>query len=153
LPAHLALVAGWAASCTNLNDPRSCKSDLGNADDWPDTTNDDNSGTSVHLWTDLTYLLHSAGVSWAYYVDQGFQRDCDDSSITYSPKPQTISVPEIWNPLPDFKTMNDDKQLGNIQNVSQFCAAAKNGTLPNVVWIVPNQHDNEHPPGPASAGR
>jgi hypothetical protein len=42
-----------------------------------------NGGESLQLglysWTDLTYLLHKHGVSWAYYVQSGIQPDCDDN--------------------------------------------------------------------------
>ena len=33
----------------------------------------------LYSWTDLTYLLHKANVSWAYYVQSGIQPDCDDN--------------------------------------------------------------------------
>jgi hypothetical protein len=33
---------------------------------------------STYSWTDLTYLLHKANVSWAYYVQSGIQPDQHD---------------------------------------------------------------------------
>ena len=97
--------------------------------------------------------MYTHNVSWAYYLDQGYQPDCDDGAKTCNPKPQTVGVPEIWNPLPDFVDVHEDKQLANIQDASNFLTAAKNGTLPSVSWVIPNQHDSEHPPGLVSDGQ
>ncbi len=38
---------------------------------------------------------------------------------------RTSNTPGIWNPLPWFDTVKADHQLGNIQDVDQFYAAAK----------------------------
>jgi LysM repeat protein len=105
------------------------------------------SGKQYHYaWTDLTYLLYNNNVSWAYYLDQGTQPDCDDDEMFCIPKPQSVGVPHIWNPLPAFDTVKQDKQLHNIQDVSNFYKAARDGTLPAVSWVVPNGNDSEHPP-------
>ncbi len=98
-------------------------------------------------------MLHKAHVSWGYYVDQGSQPDCDDDGMACPPKPQKVGVPEIWNPLPDFVTVHQDGELGNIQDLSNFFTAAKNGTLPAVSWIMPNGNDSEHPPALVSVGQ
>jgi phospholipase C len=42
--------------------------------------------------------------------------------------------------------VRDDHQLGNIQPVSNFYAAARRGTLPAVSWVVPSGTVSEHPP-------
>ncbi len=60
--------------------------------------------------------------------------------------------PGIWNPLPNFETVRLDRQLGNIESTSNFYAAAENGTLPSVSWIVPNAVESEHAPGLVSDG-
>ena len=49
--------------------------------------------------------------------------------------------------------MKADHQLGNIQSVSHFYAAAKNGTLPAVSWVVPSGAVSEHPPARVSYGQ
>ena len=49
--------------------------------------------------------------------------------------------------------MKADHQLGNIQDVSKFYTAAKNGTLPAVSWVVPSGEVSEHPPSPVSFGQ
>ena len=104
-------------------------------------------------WTDLTYLLFKHNVSWKYYVAEGTEPDCDDDEMTCTPKPQSIGTPEIWNPLPYFTTVNDDKQLGNIQTVDHFFADVRAGTLPAVSWVIPNGELSEHPPALVSRGQ
>ena len=49
--------------------------------------------------------------------------------------------------------MKQDGELGNIQQLTRFYTAAKNGTLPAVSWIVPNGKDSEHPPALLSTGQ
>jgi phospholipase C len=151
LPAHLFMVSGWSAKCTS-RDPMSCVDALEKPDEFPANTNSQD--VPGFAWTDLTYLLYLNHVSWAYYVDQGAQPDCeDDSAQACTPQPQSAAVPQIWNPLPWFVTVQDDHQLGNIQDIANFYTAAKNGTLPSVVWIVPNNQDSEHPPSLISTGQ
>ena len=87
-----------------------------------------------YAWTDLTWLLHKDNVSWAYYVDAGSQPDCDDNAaMSCAPVIQTAKTPGIWNPLPYFTDVQQDDQLGDIEPLPNFFAAAKNGELPAVV--------------------
>jgi phospholipase C len=152
LPEHLFMVSGWSAKCTS-RDPMSCKNELQNPDSLGMTKINLLNKKPNYAWTDLTYLLYKNNVSWAYYVDQGTQPDCEDASQACTPKPQKAAVPEIWNPLPWFVTVQNDKQLGNIQEVANFYTAAKKGTLPAVSWVVPNGKDSEHPPALVSTGQ
>lgn len=147
LPAHLFTVSGWSAKCSEPGDPMSCQSDL--------DLRSEKKGRSelTYAWTDLTYLLYNYNVSWAYYLEQGTQPDCDDDEMFCVPKIQNTKIPQIWNPLPNFDTVKQDGQLGNIQDVSNFYEGAKDGTLPAVSWIVPNGKDSEHPPGLVSDGQ
>jgi phospholipase C len=107
-----------------------------------------------YAWTDLTYLLHRHGVSWAYYVFTGAEPDtADDDEMATPRQAQSAKTPGIWNPLPFFTTVKEDGELGNIQGLDQFFLAAQNGTLPAVSWICPNDRVSEHPPGLVSAGQ
>src|SRR5207302_3149905 len=126
-----------------------CVTSLGNADRDREKTKQ----VPDYGWTDLTYLLHARHVSWAYYVAEGTQPDCDDDAMVCEPKPQTAGTPEIWNPLPDFVTVHQDGQTGNIQDASNFFTAARIGTLPAVSWVTPDGANSEHPPGLVSAGQ
>ena len=108
----------------------------------------------IYAWTDLTYLLHKSHVSWGYYVVSGTEPDCENPAAeTCAPVGQNANTPGIWNPLPWFDTVRADHQLGNIQSVDHFYAAAKRGTLPAVSWVVPSGAVSEHPPAPVSYGQ
>ena len=148
LPSHLFMVSAWSAVCSEPGNPISCKNGghLGSLKSANEARND-------YAWTDLTYLLHKANISWAYYLSEGTEPDCEDDAILCSPKRQDIKVPGIWNPLPAFETVKQNDQLGNIQIVDNFFKAAKNGTLPQVSWIVPNNKVSEHPVASISDGQ
>ena len=71
----------------------------------------------VYAWTDLTYLLHKNQVSWRYYVVPGTEPDCQNPEhITCAPVRQNARTASIWNPLPFFDTVKDNRQTGNIQS-------------------------------------
>src|SRR5579862_4515200 len=71
LPSHLALFSGWAAVCKKLNPPQinSCITNNGGKL-WGAPPNEP-AGPTPYLWTDITYMLHQNGVSWAVYLDNG----------------------------------------------------------------------------------
>ena len=143
LASHLYMVSGWSANCSDPNDPETCQSDLARKRPKPDVE-------TPYGWTDLTWLLNRDHVSWAYYLDGGpMQRGrarADRHSVNRG-------VPAIWNVLPQFTDVHQDKQLGNVQTLDAFFAALKAGTLPAVSWIAPNSRDSEHPPSLVSVGQ
>lgn len=147
LPSHLFMVSAWSAKCSQQGNAASCVNALNGASGTKGVTKND------YAWTDLTYLLYKNKVSWAYYLDQGSEPDCDDDQMTCTQHPQNVKVPGIWNPLPQFDTVKQDGQLGNIQDISNFSIAAKKGSLPAVSWVVPNSVDSEHPPALISTGQ
>jgi phospholipase C len=158
LPSHLYMVSEWSAHCTVPGAPMSCT----NNDQSPGLPPDfqrHNLGVSFpttpdYAWTDLTYMLHRAGVSWGYYVFKGTEPDCEaDAAMSCAPVAQRARTPGIWNPLPYFDTVKQDGQLGNVQSLSNFFTAARAGTLPAVSWIDPNGRVSEHPPALISAGQ
>jgi phospholipase C len=150
LPAHLFMVSAWSAQCNTPGDPMSCT----NALDGPKTSRSAlNTSRNDYAWTDLTYLLHKADVSWAYYLSEGTEPDCEDDAMLCQTRPLARNVPGIWNPLPAFDTVKQDSQLGNIQTVDNFFTAAKDGTLPSVAWIVPENKVSEHPPASIGTGQ
>ena len=59
----------------------------------------------------------------------------------------------MWNPLPNFVTVRDNKQTGNVQPLEQFYRAAQHGTLPAVSWLTPNYATSEHPGASVRAGQ
>ena len=147
LPEHLFLVSNWSALCSTP-DPFSCVNAL------QSPGNPDKSATPPdYAWTDLTFLLHNAGVSWGYYVTTGQQPDCADGGETCTQTQQNKKTPGIWNPLPDFETVHQDGQLGNIQDLSGLYTAIHSNQLPNVSWVIPNGKLSEHPPALVSDGQ
>jgi phospholipase C len=73
--------------------------------------------------------------------------------MTCAPVQQGPKTPGIWNPLPSFTDVAQDDQLSNIQTLTNFFTAAKDGTLPAVSWIDPNGTVSEHPTALVSAGQ
>jgi phospholipase C len=138
LPAHLYLVSAWAARCDDPRDPMSCVSDLDLAGQL--AIMQDREDVPLWAWTDITYLLHERGVSWAYYVG-------DDTCFTERCPPDPTARRTVMQqmPLPWFTTVRRNHQLGNIRGHSEYYEAAANGTLPSVSWIVPYNGVGEHP--------
>ena len=71
LPAHLFLVSGWSARCSRRGDPGSCVNAMQDPGSPPGEPQNTTGATPDYAWTDLTYLLHRAHVSWRYYVFKG----------------------------------------------------------------------------------
>jgi phospholipase C len=161
LPAHLFTVSGWSAKCDMPGDPMSCHNAVSRPDRPPDSGNARHhyrtTGSALpppdYAWTDLTYLLHKDGVSWAYYVSRGTQPDCGNGEMFCRHVMQKARTPGIWNPLPYFDTVRQDGQLHNIQGASKFYKAAESGHLPAVSWVIPGGKNSEHPPASIRAGQ
>jgi phospholipase C len=154
LPEHLFMVSGWSAACPDGDpNPLDCTSSLGlnSPEDDPHVT---------YAWTDVTYLLHQAGVSWGYYVFEGAEPDCEsDEAVSCAPAAQRATTPGIWNPLPYFTDVALDGQLQNVQSLNNFFTLLRepgepqNCELPSVSWIDPNGAASEHPPALLSRGQ
>jgi len=152
LPSHLFLMSEWSASCLlpdggpSLN-PMDCVSDINLSLPLA------NSYTYKFPWTDLTYLLHRAGISWRNYLVQGAEPDCNQGEMECDPVPQLANVPGIWNVLPMFQTVKSDGELNNVVDFDQFYVDVANGTVPQVVWFFPANEVSEHPPAPVTMGQ
>jgi phospholipase C len=153
LPAHLYMVSGWSAKCSVAGDPMSCRNAVQAPGSPPGDPQNTTGATPDYAWTDLTYLLHKAHVSWRYYVAKGSQPDCADNAMFCAPVPQKAATPGIWNPLPYFDTVRQDGQLENVAPLQSFFRAARTGTLPAVSWITPAQAVSEHPPALITRGQ
>jgi phospholipase C len=158
LPEHLYMVSAWSAVCPLGNpEPSACRNSLDphHPAAWWGGPLDEERAT--YAWTDVTYQLAKANVSWRYYILEGPEPDCQiDESLTCAPVPQHPETPGIWNPLADFTTVKQDGQLENIQSLSNFYTAVHTQPscgLPNVAWINPNITVSEHPPSLISTGQ
>jgi phospholipase C len=143
LPEHLFFVSSWSAVCpTGDTNPMDCVETL-------NPPHQAQSAVATNAWTDITYQLFKANVSWRYYVFEGIEPDCvADESVTCKPKQQGPKTLGIWNPLPSFTDVKQDGQLGNIQSLNGFYSAVHTQPscgLPNVSWINPNGVVSEHP--------
>ncbi len=85
--------------------------------------------------TTIPDLLQAKGVSWKYYAPAQYQSGYIWSSldavrhIRYSP---------LWE--------------SNVQQPQQFVKDARDGSLPEVSWLVSNENVSEHPPYSACTG-
>ncbi len=148
LPSHLYAVSAWSANCASA-DPATCFSDLRR----PGHEKAGSPPGRPFAWTDLTFLLHRAGVSWGYYVANGSSLRCNADPIGCTPEGPEPGTPSIWNPLPNFVDVGQDGQLGNVQEVDSFYRAASSGTLPTVSWVIPDDTVSEHPPNSIGRGQ
>ena len=133
LPSHLFLVSAWSAHCSDPYDPMTCYSDVierGVAD-----RRTYGAHPAIFGWTDITYLLTKARVSWKYYMGK----------LCLKPDPCPRKTVPAQNPLPSFTTVHEQKTMGNIQDHASYFRDAANGTLPHVSWIMPGPFVSEHP--------
>lgn len=139
LPAHLFLVSAWSAYCSKNDAPMSCRSSLGTPDrlDVPKKP-----GDTPYAWTDITFLLNEAGISWSYFIAPGgtcYQAACDKAS-------NQDKTTGYQNVLPGFTTVvKEDKQEKNIRSYTEYLNEAKAGTLPSVSWVMPAIGESDHP--------
>ncbi len=140
LPSHLFMVSAWSAFCSNPNNASTCQNDnelKGPGKSWR------YGNSPLYGWTDITYLLDKAGVSWRYYVDN---RTCLSPPCAGGNKGTAADKA----PLGGFVDVNKDHSAGNVQTLSHFMTAAQNGTLPAVSWITVAPPYNEHPGFPGT---
>ncbi len=95
--------------------------------------------------------LQKAGVSWKFYIENY------DPSITYRTLTRTMNANRAsqatWCPLLDIARFIDNPALrSHIVDLSQYYTDLRDGTLPQVSYIVPSG-SSEHPPGSLKAGQ
>ena len=140
LPAHLFLVSGWSARCTDPNDAFSCRTDLRMGDLFDDLKWYEH--PELWAWTDITWLLHQAGVSWAYYAGDVLCRRHEDTQAACDAR----GPARPQNVLTGFADVRETGQLDRIQTHDSFFTSVADGTLPSVTWIVPGRGGaSEHP--------
>jgi phospholipase C len=102
---------------------------------------------------EITELFAGNKIDWKYYVTSGTEPDTEDAHVVgnSTEQQQNPNKYSLWNPLPAFpKVENDPAQRSRLVDTSQFYTDAKNGTLPQVSWVIPSGAVSEH--GPASIG-
>src|SRR5437764_4737616 len=80
LPEHLYMVSSWSAVCPNgTTNPLECAASLKPIQPAKGWSKPLEPGRATYAWTDITYLLHAAGVTWRYYIHEGEEPDCEDN--------------------------------------------------------------------------
>ena len=156
LPDHLFMVSAWSATCTPASDPTGCTSDLvnpGNAAHTGTSSSQPEPPDPEFAWTDVTYLLHKAGVSWHYYLASGTEPDCEDGQMTCEGGTQHYLNPGFWNVLPWFDDVKADGEIANVTDTTQLFTDLGGGTLPAVSWVIPSDELSEHPTNLVSTGQ
>jgi phospholipase C len=136
LPAHLFLMSGWSAACSDPKDVQTCVSEIGledEADIW--RYGED----PIYGWTDITRLLDAHDVSWGYYIGSG---TCWNPPCGRNPGPVTSSTRNV---VPGFVASAKTNLRDNLLSHQEFRRQARAGTLPSVSWIMPTFGDGEHP--------
>jgi phospholipase C len=148
-PMHLYMVSGWSALCTTKGDPMTCSTNI----DAPGIPGQVAGPKNDYPWTDITYLLHKASVSWRYYLGEGDDPHCGGDPSECQPLTVSATVPSIWNVLPEFDTVKADGETGNVVPIDNFYDDVKNGKMPAVAWVAPAGVVSEHPKNLVSAGQ
>ena len=85
---------------------------------------------AVFSFRSIIELLSQSNVTWKYYSGSG-----DPFEVN------------IWRPLPGFRKFAQDPSLNShLGRTEKFYEDLKNGTLPQVCWLVPPGSLSEHPP-------
>jgi phospholipase C len=156
LPDHLYMVSAWSATCTPANDPTGCVSDLdnpGNGSHVGTSSSKPEPPNPEYAWTDVTYLLHKAGVSWKYFLASGTEPDCEDGEMTCEGGVQHYLNPGFWNVLPWFDDVKSDNEVANVADTTTFFTDLSAGRLAAVNWIIPSDELSEHPTNLTSTGQ
>lgn len=146
LPSHLFLTSEWTARCTK-GMLSTCQTSVHPA---PVSTT-----SNAYPWVSLFQLMDQHGVSWKYYLDNGPEPDCDDGALTCAPTMMKSQVLSLWNPVPGFGwVQKQGAAYLALHNpaIDQFLVDVKNGTLPQVSYIVPQQNNSEHPTARVTTG-
>jgi len=143
---HLDMTSEWAAICKSAAQSTSCKT---SSDTLPPNA------ATQYPWASLFQFFDTNNISWKYYLGTGTEPDCDADEGTCAPQNQGPTIPGYWNPAPYFQYV---KQKGapylasHVVDFNTYLVDIKNGTLPQVSWIVPSTEFSEHAPADVTLG-
>jgi phospholipase C len=132
LPAHLYMLAAQSGGYTGDHQPK----------------------PATYSFPEITELLGSGKIDWKYYITSGNTPDTADGSVVgkLTDQEQDPYKYTFWNPLPAFPAvMNDKAQKSRLVDLSVFYDDCKNGTLPQVSWVIPSGPVSDHPPAKVSS--
>ena len=118
LPAHLFQVSAWSARCSRPTTRRAVATTSRIRRRVPRRRRSNSRDGPLYAWTDMTYLLRNAGVSWRYYyVAPGTVPDCeDDGAFPCTPHDQHVgSAEHLQSTARVQHRATIEGQLGNMQ--------------------------------------
>lgn len=121
---------------------------VNNADDgnWTGDMTKDNPNFVGHTWTTYAERLQNAGVGWKVYQEYD---NYGDNSLAYFKNFRKLDTSsELYKRgravVPGSNAGNKDSSRGEYL-IEAFANDVRNGTLPQVSWIVPSYIMSEHP--------
>ncbi|MDG6999813.1 MAG: alkaline phosphatase family protein [Nitrososphaerota archaeon] len=140
-PNHVFTVAAQSGELNNVGTLRALKRVM-----------DDDDGFS---FISIVHRFSGKGITWKYYVEtqpsppDAARINAHTSNLAY-PNPHTFT---LWNPMPGFKEIRSNhKMMGHLVEQTEFYRDLREGTLPQVSWLIPDFQDSEHPPEPLQQG-
>jgi phospholipase C len=94
--------------------------------------------------------LLKTNVSWNYY-DFALPATYNQS-ITHTRGSKTPAF-DLWNPLAANSQSYHPNARSHFQPRTSFFTDARNGTLPNISWLIPQKNFSDHPPTNLSTGQ
>ncbi len=140
-PNHVYTVAAQSGEINNIGSLQALKRET-----------DDDDGFS---FASIVKRFTGQNITWKYYVEtqpasaRSSSVNAHLSHLAY-PDPKEFT---LWNPLPGFKAIRESpSEMGRLVSENQYFSDLKNGTLPQVCWLIPDFQDSEHPPEPLAQG-
>ena len=140
-PNHVYTVAAQSDEINNIGSLAQLKREM-----------DDDDGFS---FASIVKRFTGQDISWKYYVETqpmppgGRETNAHLSQLAY-PNPKGFT---LWNPMPGFKAIRDSAaSMSRLVSLNEYFADVKNGSLPQVSWVIPDFQDSEHPPEPIAQG-
>jgi phospholipase C len=140
-PNHVYTVAAQSGEINNIGS-------LAQPKEWTD----DDDGFS---FASIVRRFRGKDVTWKYYVETepmgpgAVEVNAQLAHLAY-PNPQGFT---LWNPLPGFKRIRENpSEMSRLVSQTEYFQDLKNGSLPEVSWLIPDFQDSEHPPEPLAQG-
>ena len=152
LPAHLFMVSGWSAKCTNPGNPMSCTTPLQNPGP---SGGPEEPPTRLCLDRPDLPAVPATTSAGPTTCSNGTEPDCDDDADgLHARATQRRRTSRASGTRCRASTRSrQDGQTGNVQTVDSFSPPLADGTLPAVAWVVPNGKVSEHPPALCQHGQ
>ncbi len=93
-------------------------------------------------------LFGRSNISWKYYVETRPVPPGQSAGGLRYPDPKIYNG---WNVLPGFKNVRTNPaMMARLVDLKEYFTDLRQGSLPQVCWIVPDDQDSEHPPEAAA---